>query len=62
MSNSLIDFTKRRDKISDLVLDDSAILIASSSTKSRNSDVDFPFRQDSNFFYLSGFKEFRIKK
>ena len=57
MSNSLIDFTKRRDQISGLVLDDSAIVIASSSTKSRNSDADFPFRQDSNFFYLSGFNE-----
>ncbi len=31
--------------------------IASSSIVQRNSDVEYPFRQNSDFFYLSGFDE-----
>ena len=52
-----IDFSIRRENLSKLLLDDSVILVASSSIKSRNSDADYPFRQDSNFYYLSGFNE-----
>ena len=52
-----IDFSLRRENLSKLLLDDSVILVASSSIKSRNSDADYPFRQDSNFYYLSGFNE-----
>ncbi|HIO43079.1 MAG TPA: hypothetical protein EYN33_03580, partial [Gammaproteobacteria bacterium] len=40
-----IDFSLRRENLSKLLLDDSVILVASSSIKSRNSDADFPFRQ-----------------
>lgn len=36
---------------------DSIAVIPSSSVKVRNKDVDFQFRQDSDFFYLSGFEE-----
>lgn len=32
-------------------------LIASASSHTRNRDVDFPFRQDSDFYYLTGFNE-----
>ncbi|ORU91677.1 MAG: Xaa-Pro aminopeptidase [Cycloclasticus sp. symbiont of Bathymodiolus heckerae] len=32
-------------------------IIASASIMQRNSDVEFPFRQNSDFFYLSGFDE-----
>ena len=52
-----IDFSTRRENLSKLLLDDSVVLVASSSIKSRNSDADYPFRQDSNFYYLSGFNE-----
>ena len=52
-----IDFSARREQLSNQVLDDSVIVLASSTNKTRNSDADFPFRQDSNFFYLSGFNE-----
>ena len=52
-----IDFSIRRENLSKLLLDDSVILVASSSIKFRNSDADYPFRQDSNFYYLSGFNE-----
>ena len=40
-----IDFSIRRENLSKLILDDSVILVASSSIKSRNSDADYPFRQ-----------------
>lgn len=36
---------------------DSVAIVASARYARRNSDVDFPFRQDSNFFYLTGFNE-----
>jgi aminopeptidase P (EC:3.4.11.9). Metallo peptidase. MEROPS family M24B len=32
-------------------------LIASASSQVRNRDVEFPFRQDSDFYYLTGFDE-----
>ena len=32
-------------------------LIASASNQTRNRDVEFPFRQDSDFYYLTGFGE-----
>ena len=35
----------------------SVAILASSRLQMRNSDVDFPFRQDSNFYYLTGFSE-----
>ena len=48
-----IDFSIRRENLSKLILDDSVILVASSSIKARHSDADYPFRQDSNFYYLA---------
>jgi len=57
MTDKAIDFASRRKKLSELVLDDSVILVSSSNIKFRNSDADYPFRQDSNFYYLSGFNE-----
>ncbi len=32
-------------------------LIGSAATRIRNRDVDYPFRQDSDFYYLTGFNE-----
>lgn len=52
-----IDFSSRRKILSDQVLDDSVIVLASASLKTRNSDADYPYRQDSSFYYLSGFNE-----
>ena len=57
MSEKGIDFLERRNKLCNQLLDDSVVIISSSTIKSRNSDADYFFRQDSNFFYLSGFDE-----
>ena len=35
----------------------SALLLFSEIEKRRNNDCDFPFRQDSYFWYLTGFNE-----
>ena len=51
------NFSERRSTLANKVLDDSAIIIASASVKSRISDTDYAYRQDSNFYYLSGYEE-----
>ena len=38
-------------------LDDGITILESSQLKQRSNDTEFPFRQDSNFYYLTGFKE-----
>ena len=50
-------FSERRSQLSEKVLEDSAIIISSASVKSRISDTEYAYRQDSNFYYLSGYEE-----
>ena len=50
-------FLERRSQLAEKVLEDSAIIISSASVKSRISDTDYAYRQDSNFYYLSGYEE-----
>jgi Xaa-Pro aminopeptidase len=40
-----------------LMEDKSIAILPSASLKTRNSDVEFQFRQDSDFYYLTGFDE-----
>lgn len=51
------EFASRRQALLDQLADNSAVLIQSASMVNRNSDVDYLFRQDSNFYYFSGFNE-----
>lgn len=48
---------KRRKKFADLMEDNSAALFLSAEVQHRNSDVEHKFRQDSSFWYLTGFNE-----
>ena len=57
MSAKVINFLQRRNLLCEQLMDESVVVVSSSSIKTRNSDSDYPFRQDSNFFYLSGFNE-----
>ena len=57
MMDKKFNFSERRSELSKKVLDNSAILVASSPVKSRISDTDYLYRQDSNFYYLSGYEE-----
>lgn len=51
------EFAKRRRYLAEQMGENSIAILPSSSVKSRNRDVDYPFRQDSDFYYLSGFNE-----
>lgn len=51
------NFAARRSSLAEKVLDDSAIIVGSAPVKSRISDTDYAYRQDSNFYYLSGYEE-----
>ena len=50
-------YTERRDKLGSMLPENSAIVIAGASTQYRNADSSHAFRQDSNFWYLTGFNE-----
>jgi Xaa-Pro aminopeptidase len=51
------EFKKRRQKLLNQVGSEGAALVVSASECKRNGDVEFPFRQDSDFYYLTGFCE-----
>ena len=50
-------YKNRRNNLKDLLPENSALLIPGADTQYRNADSSFPFRQDSNFYYMSGFCE-----
>ena len=50
-------FIARRAEIVKRMDKNSVLLISSAKLVSRNNDTTFPFRQDSNFYYLTGFQE-----
>ncbi|WP_019865666.1 Xaa-Pro aminopeptidase [Methylovulum miyakonense] len=51
------EFKKRRKQLMQQVGIGNIALISSASVRTRNRDVDYPFRQDSDFYYLTGFNE-----
>jgi len=51
------EFKRRRKALMQQIGKDNIALIASASSHTRNRDVEFPFRQDSDFYYLTGFNE-----
>ena len=51
------EYAKRRRQLMDLMTPDSIAIIPSAPTTIRNRDVEHSFRQDSDFYYLSGFAE-----
>ena len=50
-------YSERRNKLGSMLPKNSAVVIAGASTQYRNADSSHAFRQDSNFWYLSGFNE-----
>ncbi|MDA9660025.1 aminopeptidase P N-terminal domain-containing protein [Pseudomonadota bacterium] len=50
-------YSERRNKLGSMLPKNSAVVIAGASTLYRNADSSHAFRQDSNFWYLSGFNE-----
>lgn len=51
------EFPRRRKRLMDMMGDDSVAIIPTASVFIRNRDVEFPFRPDSDFYYLTGYPE-----
>ncbi|MGZ8158615.1 MAG: Xaa-Pro aminopeptidase [Methylobacter sp.] len=51
------EFKKRRKQLMQHIGIGNIALIGSASVRTRNRDVNYPFRQDSDFYYLTGFNE-----
>lgn len=53
----MLDFVKHRDALFQQMADNTLAVVPSANILLRNRDADFPFRQSSDFFYLTGFTE-----
>ncbi|TAN48448.1 MAG: Xaa-Pro aminopeptidase [Methylococcaceae bacterium] len=51
------EFQRRRRQLMRMVGKGAIVLIPSAPLLKRNRDVEYPFRQDSDFYYLTGFNE-----
>lgn len=51
------EFAKRRKELAQHMGQGTIAILPSATIKTRNRDVDFAFRQDSDFLYLTGFEE-----
>ena len=57
LKNSQKEFARRRKRLMAHMESDSIAIVPSAKTVLRNRDVEYPFRQDSDFYYLTGFDE-----
>ena len=48
---------KRRQELLSRLSNNAVVIVSSNSEQKRNGDVNYPFRPDSNFWYLTGFTE-----
>ncbi len=51
------EFSRRRQRLLDAIGSDGIAIVPAASEQLRNRDVHYPFRQDSDFHYLTGFPE-----
>lgn len=51
------EYARRRRNLMALMEPNSIAIIPSAAERRRSRDTEYPFRQDSDFYYLSGFKE-----
>ena len=52
-----IEYQNRRVKLAGSMQSHSVAIVHSANYKTRSNDTEYPYRQDSNFYYLTGFKE-----
>ena len=57
MKISKQEFARRRKSLMAQMEPDSIAIVPAARETTRNRDVDYPFRQDSDFYYLTGFAE-----
>jgi Xaa-Pro aminopeptidase len=50
----IVELISRRDNLTNRMVDNSVAIFLSNTAQFRNADVEYPFRQDSNFWYLTG--------
>ena len=51
------EFASRRHQLMDIAGDGAVIILRAAEPKTRNNDANYPYRQCSDFLYLSGFSE-----
>lgn len=51
------EFARRRQQLMRMAGDDAVLLVAAAPERMRNADAAWPYRQDSDFHYLSGYPE-----
>jgi Xaa-Pro aminopeptidase len=51
------EFARRRRRLMDTMGDSGIAILTTAPVRRRNRDVEYPFRPDSDFFYLTGFPE-----
>ncbi|MFT7005456.1 MAG: Xaa-Pro aminopeptidase, partial [Sulfurimonas sp.] len=51
------EYQRRRELLTDKLAKNSLSIVFSSENKTRSNDTNYPYRQNSNFYYLTGFKE-----
>lgn len=51
------EFAKRRKQLLRMVGRDGVAILPAATVKTRNRDVEYNYRQDSDFYYLTGFRE-----
>ena len=51
------EYARRRRQLMKMAGEDSIIILQAAPSRIRNNDVHYPYRQDSDFLYLTGFRE-----
>ena len=51
------EFEKRRKQLMRMVGQGGIVILPSAPVRTRSRDVEYRFRQDSDFYYLTGFSE-----
>ncbi len=51
------EFARRRLKLMEMMDSNSIAILTTAPEQTRNRDINYPYRQDSDFYYLSGFPE-----
>ena len=57
MINNLNEYQQRRDWLLSQIEPDSVVILVGNTEKVRNKNILYPFRQDHDFYYLTGFAE-----
>jgi Xaa-Pro aminopeptidase len=55
--SALDEFERRRIQLMRLIGEDGIAILPAAPVRQRNNDVDYNYRQDSDFYYLTGFSE-----